>query len=134
MLAKARRSACRPAPLVGSVSANVKTAGREGTDSFMGTRGAIGGLHLKPGSRCARQPGIATMLQGSARVHAFYSSAHAFAYVFTRARSTTLQNVALPCVRPDLRRGRRLARRRHSAWDPMGGHPDGLVLSRVRCP
>src|ERR1700675_805548 len=65
MLARASRSACRPAPLVGSVAANVKTAGREGTDSFMGTRGAIGGLHLKPGLRCARQPGGATMLQGS---------------------------------------------------------------------
>src|SRR5450631_4913012 len=62
MLARARRSACSPAPLVGSVAANVKTAGSDSTYSFMGARAVEGGLHLNPGSRCARRPGIATML------------------------------------------------------------------------
>src|SRR3954471_22692556 len=65
MLASARRSAWRPAPLVGSVAAKVSTAGSEGTGSFMGAPGLVGGLHLKPGLRCARQPGVATMLQGA---------------------------------------------------------------------
>src|SRR5258706_5974897 len=43
MLASASRSACRPAPLVGSVAAKVRTAGREGTGSFIRkTRGRWG--------------------------------------------------------------------------------------------
>src|SRR5690242_10998838 len=60
MLASASRSAWRPAPLVGSVAATVRTAGRGVSGSFMGGAAGLGGLHLKPVPRCARLPGILT--------------------------------------------------------------------------
>src|ERR1700752_189955 len=131
MLASASRSACSPAPLVGSVAANVRTAGRDGTDSFMGRAGGGGGLHLKPGSRCTRQPGIATMFLG-ARACSFYSTVTAFAYVLARAATEGSQDVALPRVRADLRRGRRMARGRHRARHPLGRHTGRLVLPGMR--
>src|SRR4051812_24184660 len=65
MLAKARRSACRPAPLVGSEAAKVRTAGREGAGSFMG--GKQRALHLKSFPRCAREDAIDTIHRKRAR-------------------------------------------------------------------
>src|ERR1700693_4184886 len=123
MLASARRSACSPAPLVGSVAANVSTAGRERMGSFMGGVRRFGGITLETRPALRAPTGDRYDVSGSARVFAFYSTASAFAYVFSRAGTTTLQNVALPCVRPHLRRGRRLARRRHRPWNTLGGHP-----------
>src|SRR6266851_2498044 len=132
MLASARRSACRPAPLVGSVAANVSTAGREGMVSFMRARGASAGLHLQSVSRCTRRRGVATMVLQ--RVIALYSTASAFAYVLRRrACPEALQDVALPRLRADLRRGRGLAGGRHRAGHAVGGHSGRLVLSGMRC-
>src|ERR1043165_6822008 len=87
MLASASRSACSPAPLVGSVAANVSTAGSDGTDSFMEGTGSTGGLHLKPGFRCARQPGVDTMFQGARACIRILLTESAFAYAFDRRRA-----------------------------------------------
>src|SRR2546430_919568 len=73
MLASARRSACRPAPLVGSVAANVRTAGREGTDSFMEVAGCWG-VTLETRLALRAPTGGRYDASGSARVLAFYST------------------------------------------------------------
>src|SRR5579862_6780290 len=104
MLASASRSACSPAPLVGSVAANVRTAGRVWIVSFMGRRGR--GLHLKPGSRCAHQPGILGLSTRLQRARAFLphstSTANASAHVVHRNRNPSTEDVALSRVRLDL--------------------------------
>src|SRR5689334_6355026 len=62
MLASARMSAWRPAPLVGSLAANVSTDGRVGMGSLMGENARrVEGLHLKSGLGCTRQPGVSTI-------------------------------------------------------------------------
>src|SRR5512135_3429231 len=133
MLATARRSACRPAPLVGSDAAKVSTAGSGAEGWFMGTRGASEvGLHLKPGLRCARQPGLTTILQGARASLAFYSTVPAFAYAFRHAGCSAVQEMALPRLRLYLRRGGGMARGRHRARHALGGHSSGLVLPGVR--
>src|SRR5690242_13645322 len=115
MLASARRSACNPAPLVGSEAAKVSTAGSGAEDSFMRTRGERVGLHLKPGLRCARQPGLSTILQGARASLAFYSTVPAFAYAFRHTGRSAVQEMALPRLRLHVRRGGGLARGRHRA-------------------
>src|SRR5687768_9996536 len=102
MLASASRSAWRPAPLVGSLAAKVRTAGREGTGSFMGIRGAgMGGLHLKSGLGCVRQPRVTNIDFRSARVLPILLNTPAFTYAFERARTRrcTVQDLALPRLR-----------------------------------
>src|SRR5215468_11950837 len=133
MLASARRSACSPAPLVGSVAANVRTAGREEMVSFMANAERFEeGVTLETPIALRVPIGHRYDASQGARVRAFYSTATPFAYVFARARAKALSHVALPRLRADLRRGRRLAGRRHRGGDALGGHSGGLVLSRMR--
>src|SRR5258706_229981 len=102
MLASASRSACRPAPLVGSVAAKVRTAGREGTGSFIRKTRGRWGITLETRLALRAPTGGRYDALGCARVFAFYSTATAFAYVLARARCTALQDVALPRLRPGL--------------------------------
>src|SRR5689334_3298689 len=133
MLASARRSACKPAPLVGSVAANVRTAGREEMVSFMANAGRFEeGVTLETLIALRAPTGRRYDASQGACVRAFYSTATPFAYVFHRAGAEALSHVALPRVRTDLRRGGRLARGRHRGRHALGGHSGRLVLSRMR--
>src|SRR5687767_6000546 len=130
MLAKASRSACRPAPLVGSLAAKVSTTGSEGTGSFIGEKHeAVRGvtLEIRPRLR-APTGGQYHRFRVRARI---LTTTPAFAYAFERARTAALQDLALPRLRLHLRRGRRLARRRDRGGHAMGGHPDRMVLPGV---
>src|SRR5688572_12376799 len=138
MLASASKSACKPAPLVGSVAAKVSTAGRGG-DAGSGIRcegdeaGRKGGLHLKPdlGSRADRE--WIRSFRASRREQHILTNAPTFAYaVLHCACRVALQDLALPCLRVRLRRSRRLARGRDCCGHAVGGHSRRMVLPGLR--
>src|SRR5512134_721988 len=111
MLASARRSACRPAPLVGSLAAKVSTTGSEGTRSFIGEkREAARGvtLEIRPRLR-APTGGQYHRFQGCARVPRILTTTPVFDHAFERARTAGLQDLALSGLRLHLRRSRGLA-------------------------
>src|SRR3954451_25157907 len=100
MLASASRSAWRPAPLVGSVAAKVRTAGRMGESFMEAGRTWWGGRYT-----CNPVPvaGVSAAFVPSARValasFAFYSTTPAFSHVLQRGCRSTLQDLALPRLR-----------------------------------
>src|SRR5687768_11373878 len=133
MLARASRSAWRPAPLVGSEAAKVSTRGRPGASLIGEKHEAVRGvtLEIRPRLR-APTGGQYHQFQGCARVPRILTTTLGFEHALERARTAAFEDLALPRVRLHLRRGGGVARGRNKTRHALGGYPGRLVLSGVR--
>src|SRR4051812_31540092 len=97
MLASARMSAWRPAPLVGSVAAKVRTAGRFGGDAFMGRRaGEWRRYTCNPAPIASAGRRSIPSLRAALATPAFYSTASPFSHVIQHDSGPAAQDLALP--------------------------------------